>query len=301
MSKKFNASTKQSNSNALVGVGLRHQHYEDVLRPQSNSKQQVDFVEVHAENFYAEGGPALSILEQVAEKYAVSIHATSLGLGSTVEIPQKAIDAFKRLVDRINPVLVSDHACFTWGEIESMQVHAGDLLPIVLNQKTLARFIENVDRVQQSLGRQLLIENLSSYIKLPGHTMQELDFLQSVCHQTGSGLLVDINNLYVNALNDQKVSPLEHVVSILNSVEAEYVGEMHLAGFTPTLDGQLVIDDHSRPVSQDVWSAYQYALSRFGRIPTLIEWDNDLPSWNKLTAEALKARQCAKEFERFVA
>jgi len=298
MNKNSNETTIQD---VLVGVGLRHQHYEDVLRPQLDTDKRIDFVEVHAENFYAEGGPALSILEQVSQNYAVSIHATSLGLGSTAKLPQESIDAFKRLVDRINPVLVSDHACFTWGEVNSQRVHSGDLLPIVFNPKNLARFVENVDRVQQAIGRKLLIENLSSYISLPGHTMQELEFLQSVCEQTDCGLLVDINNLYVNALNDRRTAPLEAVVELLQGITPEYVKEIHLAGCAQSAAGELVIDDHSQPVTNSVWSAYQYAIHRFGNIPTLIEWDNQIPSWNRLTSEALRARALTREFTQCAA
>lgn len=289
------------NNDLKVGVGLRHQHYEDVLRPQINDANKVDFVEVHAENFYAEGGPALSILQQASKLYEVSIHATSLGLGSHSRIPMSAITSLKKLVDTINPILVSDHACFTWAKVNSIQVHSGDLLPILFNQKTLNRFIENVDQVQQILGRQLVIENLSSYVQLKGHQMQEFEFLQKVCQRTGCGLLVDINNLFVNQVNFADLARRDEscakssVANVLDGISAEFVKEIHLAGYSKALPGEMVIDDHSRAVSVDAWQVYQYAIQHFGNIPTTIEWDNQLPSWNRLTAEALTARAIASD------
>ncbi len=283
-----------------VGVGLRHQHYEDVLRSQSLSQlnRELDFIEVHAENFYADGGLALSLLKEVAQEIPTSIHATSLGLGSTTSIPFTVIKAFKKLIDEIAPVLVSDHACFAWGNNQSISrpllLHAGDLLPIVFDQKNLQHFSNNVDQVQQVIGRQLLIENLSSYLTLPGNTMHEFDFLQDVCLNTGCGLLVDINNLNVNMINLKSNHVLFDVKEILNGIDRQYVGEIHLAGCQAPKDGELMIDDHSQQVEVQVWQAYQYALQKFGSTPTLIEWDNNLPSWSTLTNEAKKAKKYAR-------
>lgn len=292
-----NSATKLFDNDLKIGVGLRHQHYEDVLRPQNNASDKVDFVEVHAENFFADGGPALSILQRVSESYDISIHATSLGLGSTARIPRSALNDLKNLVDKINPILISDHACFTWSEINSIKVHSGDLLPILFSQKTLYRFIENVDQVQQALGRQITIENLSAYIQLEGHQMQEFEFLQAVCEKTGSGLLVDINNLFVNQLNFGSGDVKESVANILDSINRNFVQEIHLAGYSAVAAGELIIDDHSQAVSLDAWQMYRYAIERFGNIPTTIEWDNQLPAWNRLAAEALTARAVANELK----
>jgi uncharacterized protein (UPF0276 family) len=293
-----------SQASTPVGIGLRHQHYEDVLRSSSQtlSERDVDFIEVHAENFYGEGGRALSILKEVASSFPVSIHGTSLGLGSVSGIPSNAIQSFKRLIDEINPKLISDHASFSWGEslllkdssgLPELQ-HSGDLLPIVFNKKTLNAFIKNVDHVQQVIGRQLLIENVSSYLALPGNVMAEFEFLQEVCHNTGSGLLVDINNIYVTAFNQKSNNPLTDIVRMIDSIEPSLVKEIHLAGCSTPQVGELMIDDHSQRVDIKVWQGYEYALIKFGRIPTLIEWDNQVPSWSMLTNEAFKAKSIAR-------
>lgn len=281
------ANNSQVNNNLSVGVGLRHSHYDSAL----TTPPAVDFVEVHAENFYADGGLALSILMDIREIYDVSLHATSLGLGSIAPIDHRAILALKRLIDQVNPILVSDHACFTWTEKNSRIEHSGNLLPIVLNQVGMQRFIENVDRVQQVIGRKILIENLSSYFTLPGSTLSEFNFLQEVCLKTGSGILIDINNIHVSQVNNETVSPMESMMNIINELDADLIGEIHLAGCAMPLDGGLMIDDHSRPVHEIVWQVYRRAIEKFGKKPTLIEWDSKLPSWRTLISEAKKAQK----------
>ena len=273
----------------LIGVGLRHQHYNDAL----SSPADIDFVEIHAENFFAEGGIGKSLLSDIKQQYDVSLHATSLGLGSAQIIPSAHLAKLSQLVDEVNPLLVSDHACFSWGQLNDIQVHAGDLLPVPFNEESLSIMSKNIDTLQRTLKRNILVENLSAYITPAGSTMPETEFLTRLCQNTGCQLLLDLNNLMVNAVNQQEESPLSQATTWLNTIPANIVGEIHLAGCTPVERGELVIDDHSQPVSDEVWALYQSALTRFGSTPTLIEWDLDLPSWATLIAEAAKAKAIA--------
>jgi uncharacterized protein (UPF0276 family) len=270
----------------MIGVGLRHGHYDDVL---AHSKV-IDFVEVHAENFFAAGGAAGALLEQVSENHPISLHATTLGLGSALGIPKQPVQNLKRLIERVSPVFVSDHACFAWSTLPNTSVHAGDLLPIAFNRDSLQVMVENVEHIQESIGRQLLVENLSAYLTPAGSNMDEVEFLVALCQRSGCRLLLDLNNLVVNATNAGVENSLNYVSEYLQCIPVGLVGEIHLAGCAPALPGFPMIDDHSQPVPEVVWDAYRVALHRFGSLPTLIEWDTDLPSWDVLTDEAVKAR-----------
>lgn len=274
-----------------IGVGLRHAHFEEAL----SSPAAIDFVEVHAENFFADGGVLHQILKNISEDYTVSLHATAMGLGSATKIPEYYVNQLLALTRLIDPFLISDHACFAWGNIGSTPVHAGDLLPIPYNTESLNIMVENVDQIQQSLGRKILVENLSAYIKMRGSTMQESEFLASLCEQTDCGLLIDLNNLLVNEKNAEKDQNLNTAKIWLDNIPVESVGEFHLAGFSQPTAGELAIDDHSQPVSDDGWALYEYALTQFGPVPTLIEWDNQLPSWQTLIDQAQKAKAIAKK------
>lgn len=274
-----------------VGVGLRHTHYTDVL----TSPKSIDFVEVHAENFFAAGGAAIAFLEEVAGTYPVSLHATSLGLGSAQGVPERPVSNLKILMERVPPYLVSDHACFAWTSVHGSQAHAGDLLPIPFNEAALDVMVANVDFTQQRIGRALLVENLSAYIGVPGSTMPEVEFLTRLCQRSGCQLLLDLNNLVVNATNAGVSDHLGYVKDFLCQLPVDSVGEIHLAGCAPALPNAPMIDDHSRPVPQIVWQAYRLALRRFGATPTLIEWDNALPSWQGLCEEARKAKIVAEQ------
>ena len=282
-----------------IGVGLRHGHYSDALtRPKA-----IDFIEVHAENFFADGGAANAVLDEVAQHYAISLHATTLGLGSAQGIPDQPLQKLQRLIERTQPMLVSDHACFTWsslqGSPQTTPVHAGDLLPIAFNEGSLNIMIENVQRVQNSISRQLLVENLSAYITPAGSTMPEVAFLSELSQRADCRLLLDLNNLVVNATNAASCANdddiLATVTHYIKQIPSHRVGEIHLAGCAPALPGEPMIDDHSQPVPQVVWDAYRVALQHVGAVPTLIEWDTALPSWNVLTNEASKARAIATE------
>jgi len=288
----------KSENKVAIGVGLRHPHYADVLAPsldlETHDSIKVDFVEVHSENFFAQGGASRALIQEVAEKYPVSLHSTALGLGSKASIAGGYLESLNELAQVVNPFLMSDHAAFSWSELEGKSVHAGDLLPIAFNEKNLKNMANNIDAVQQLTGQRLLIENLSAYIQPKNSTLSETEFLVALTELTQCGLLIDLNNLVVNANNFSDVSASDYAQSWLQKIPKNVVGEIHLAGFTPVTEGELAIDDHSQPISDIGWQLYQFSLQRFGAIPTLIEWDNNLPSWQELLAEAHKARVIAE-------
>jgi uncharacterized protein (UPF0276 family) len=263
----------------------------------------IDFVELPSENFFAQGGASRALIKQVAANYPVSLHSTALGLGSKAAIAGGYLESLNELVQTVNPFLMSDHAAFSWAEIEGKSVHAGDLLPIVFNQKNLNNMANNIDAVQQLTGQRLLIENLSAYIQpslsrelkrqSEDSVLAETEFLIALTELTQCGLLIDLNNLVVNANNFSTEPDIDYAKQWLQHIPSEIVGEIHLAGFTPVNEGELAIDDHSQAISDTGWQLYQFALQRFGAVPTLIEWDNNLPSWQELLGEASKARLIA--------
>ncbi len=270
-----------------VGVGLRHPHYGDAL----SDSYPIDFVEVHAENFFASGGPTLSVLEKITDQYALSLHATSMGLGSASQINTDYLTKLSGLIERSNPIMVSDHACFTWSQLNGKAVHAGDLLPLEYTPQNLQILVDNVDRVQQHLGRQILVENVSTYLEFEDATLNETEFLVALAERSQCGLLVDLNNVLVNVHNFSTGDPLTVAKEWLDAIPAHHIGELHLAGYTPVESPELIIDDHSQAVSEECWALYEYAIARCGPVATLVEWDNDLPSWRVLMEEALKARR----------
>lgn len=282
----MNATTQQ-----IIGVGLRSQHYEAALC----SEVLVDFVEVHAENFFADGGASLAVLDQAAALFPISLHATALGLGSKSGVMPHYVHKLKRLVERTSPILVSDHAAHAWSMHNDVLHHAGDLLPLAFNEDSLNSLCENVEKLQNSLKRSILVENISAYVTYSSNTMSETDFLSALTQRTGCGILLDLNNLVVNATNIGFTKPIEYVSQWIESIPQKAVGEIHLAGCTQPLDGELMIDDHSNYVSEVVWHAYRLALKRFGATPTLIEWDSNLPNWETLVAEAQMARRISQE------
>lgn len=284
---------------APVGIGWRHAHYGDLLE----ERPQLDFIEVHSENFFAEGGAALAVLRQGREHYPVSLHGVGLALGSAVGIDDWHLRQLARLVEQIEPIRVSDHACFArgheLGQLDSQPVHAGDLLPIPFNTAALDMLCANVQRVQDRLKRQLLVENLSAYISFSSSDRSETEFLNALVQRTGCGLLVDVNNIYVNALNDQLAGrcpdPLAASMAWLSSITPNAVEELHLAGHINT--SGMVIDDHGSRVCSAVWQLYRHAQNCFSgsagsaRVPALIEWDTDVPALSVLLDEAALARR----------
>ena len=288
---------------ALVGMGWRHPHYAEVLE----DLPPLDFLEVHSENFFAAGGAALAVLKQGRKHYPISLHGVGLGLGSAVGIDPWHLDRLAQLVEQIDPVRVSDHACFARAAVGGQTLHAADLLPIAFNAASLNILCANVQRVQDRLKRPLLVENLSAYVSFSSSDLAEsetqtqidieTDFLNQVTSRTGCGLLVDVNNIYVNALNEtlagSDVNPVTACLAWLDQINPHVVGELHLAGHISTPD--MVIDDHGSRVCAAVWQLYRHAQSRFSNVPALIEWDTDIPPLAVLLSEVALARQLPTE------
>ena len=280
--------------NALPGIGLRHAHYERML----TERPALGFVEVHSENFFGVGGAALGVLRAAREIWPVSLHGVGLALGSAVGVDPWHLDQLARLVAQIEPVRVSDHACFARAaRAGGATVHGSDLLPIPFHGESLDVLCANVQRVQDRLKRPLLIENLSAYIVWAGSDQSETDFLNALAKRSGCQLLVDVNNIYVNALNAQLAGlagdPLQACRQWLDAIAPGCVAEMHLAGHCKAPD--IVIDDHGSRVDDAVWSLYRHACLRFGDAPTLIEWDTDVPALEVLLDEAHKAGNIANQ------
>jgi uncharacterized protein len=278
-----------------IGIGWRHPHYKELLenKPSANS---IDFLEVHSENFFAAGGAALAVLRDGRAHYPISLHGVGLALGSAAGIDDWHLDQLAALVAHIDPIRVSDHACFARGTFHNQHhaqtVHAADLLPIPFSNEALTVMANNVHKVQDKLKRSIAVENLSAYVTCEGSEMAESDFLNALAKRTGCQLLVDVNNIYVNALNDQikglTENPLVQCLSWIDAINPAHVAEIHLAGHIDC--GDIVIDDHGSRVKEPVWALYRHAVKRFGNIPTLIEWDTDIPALDVLFAEAAVAR-----------
>jgi uncharacterized protein (UPF0276 family) len=281
-----------------VGIGWRHPHYAELLQRQPA----LDFIEVHSENFFAPGGAALAVLREGRARYPVSLHGVGLSLGSADGIDPWHLDQLARLVYTIDPVRISDHASFARGALPGMDgarspasVHAADLLPVPFSREALDVMCANVQRVQDRLQRQLAVENLSAYLRWQHADMRETQFLSTLVQRTGCTLLVDVNNIYVNALNAQLLGepgePLQICREWLDQIPGEAVAEIHLAGHIHC--GDIVIDDHGSRVSEPVWTLYRHAIARFGAVPTLIEWDTGVPPLDLLLDEAARAREAA--------
>ena len=280
------------NAPGNIGIGWRHPHYQTLLE----HKPALDFLEVHSENFFGAGGAALAVLREGRAHYPISLHGVGLALGSAIGLDDWHLDQLARLVADIDPIRVSDHACFARGTVQQANqftsVHGADLLPIPFNQEALNVMATNVQRVQDRLKRPIAVENLSAYLTFTGSDIPEPDFLNQLAQRTGCQLLVDVNNIYVNALNDQlnglTHQPLQQCTAWLEAINPAHVAEIHLAGHIDC--GDIVIDDHGSRIKPPVWTLYEHATRRFGAVPTLIEWDTDIPALDVLLEEAEQAR-----------
>jgi uncharacterized protein (UPF0276 family) len=257
-----------------VGVGLRAPHYKQFLA----HRPRVAWLEVHSENYLDQSGWDWHVLQQLRRDYPVSLHGVGLGLGSARGFSEAHLQRVRALVRSVDPALVSEHLC--WGAVADRQLN--DLLPLTLDQAALDLLSARVSRVQDVLGRQLLLENVSTYVRFHADAMSEAEFLAALAARTGCGLLLDINNLYVNQCNHG-----ENALAALAAIPPCVVGEMHLAGHLVTPEA--VIDHHGDRVAEPVWRLYEAALARFGAVPTLIEWDADVPPLEVLLDEADKA------------
>ena len=275
---------------AAIGIGWRAPHYAQLIE----RRPPLDFVEVHSENFFADGGAALAVLAEGRAIWPLSLHGVGLALGSAVGVDSWHLDRLARLVERIDPVRVSDHASFARAPLAAgtAPVHGSDLLPIAFTEASLRIMAANVQRVQDRLRRPILVENISFYLRWADDSIAEARFFDELARRTGCGLLLDVNNLVVNALNAGE-EPLAAVARFVDTTAAERVGEIHLAGYADR--GDIVIDDHGSRVHPPVWQAYRLAIERLGPKPTLIEWDTDLPALDVLLDEAAQAGRIMAE------
>jgi uncharacterized protein len=269
-----------------VGIGWRQPHYGELLE----RRPALDFVEVHSENFFGRGGAALAVLQRGREHYPVSLHGVGLALGSALGLDPCHLERLQCLVQRIDPVRVSDHACFARAPLERGQppVHGADLLPIAFTPAALQITARNVQQVQERLQRPIAVENLSAYLRWADDSLDEAQFFNELALRTGCSVLLDLNNLVVNAINRGDEDPVAAACRFVDAIEPRHVAEIHLAGFDAS--GTLVIDDHGSRVHGPVWQVYRHALQRLGAVPTLIEWDTDIPALDVLLDEAERAR-----------
>jgi uncharacterized protein (UPF0276 family) len=265
---------------AGAGIGLKFPHLAEILE----SRPDVGWFEIHAENFMSPGGPSLQALEQIRTRYPISVHGVGLSIGGDEPLDETHLARLGELVRWVRPGLVSEH--LAWSRLGGTSLN--DLLPLPYTEATLARVSAHVDRVQTHLGRQILIENPARYLDCTASKMAEPEFLNRLARATGCGLLLDLNNVFVSACN-LGFDPRRY----LGEVDLTSVGEIHLAGHHERRIGNQVlrIDDHGSPVKGPVWTLHDETIRRAGPRPTLIEWDNDIPTLATLLAEALRANQ----------
>ena len=282
-----------------AGIGLRQPHYGAVLE----RRPRLAFIEVHSENFYADGGAALAVLHAARAHYPVSLHGVGLSLGSAAGVDEGHLDRLARLVERIDPVRVSDHASFARAprHAGAPAVHANDLLPLAFTDAALDILVANVQRVQERLKRRVLVENLSAYLHWADGPLAEPDFFNRLTRRSGCGLLLDVNNLVVNALNEghDDAGAAAAAARWIDTIDPASVGEIHLAGYHDA--GDIVIDDHGSRVHAPVWQVFRHAVQRLGARPTLIEWDTALPELNVLLEEAASAEGVIAECNEMAA
>ena len=262
-----------------VGIGLRARHYREFL----DSRPRVDWLEVHSENYFGQGGYDLHVLEQARADYPISLHGVALSLGSADGLREAHLAKLKRLVDRIEPALVSEHLC--WGAFGPR--HFNDLLPLPYTRAARDQIVAHITQVQEILQRPILVENVSSYLQFRASKIPEFDFLAEVADRSGCGILLDVNNLYVNSVN-HGFDPAD----ALHAIPAHAVSEIHLAGHSAA--GDLLIDDHGSRVAPEVWDLYVAACSCLGPVPTLVEWDTHLPPLEVLLDEAAMAARISE-------
>ncbi|KQT20753.1 MULTISPECIES: DUF692 domain-containing protein [unclassified Bradyrhizobium] len=261
------------------GVGLKAEHCRTIVETWPD----IGFFEVHAENYMGAGGPPHRYLSAIREHYPLSLHGVGLSIGADRPLDKDHLQRLKQLIERYEPGLFSEHLAWSSHDVGFFN----DLLPVPYTAETLARVVEHVEQVQDCLGRQMLLENPSTYIAFAESTYSEIDFIAEVVRRTGCGLLLDVNNVYVASTN-QQWDPYAYV----DAYPLTQIREIHLAGHTKDADGKgrpLLIDTHNRPVDEIVWDLYDHTVRLTGPLPTLIEWDADVPAWPVLQQEAERA------------
>ena len=274
---------KPTSANA-VGVGLRHPHHKYVLE----KKPQVNWFEIHSENFFSKGGPALNFIKQIRQNYPLSLHSVGLSLGSAAKVSQKHLLNLKNLISITEPFLVSDH--ISWSNVDARVLN--DLLPIPYNAESLKILCDNISQTQDFLKRQILVENPSTYLSFIDSPIPEYEFINQTAKTTGCKILLDINNIYVSSQNNGFDAK-----KYLAKINSDIVGEIHLAGHSKRNIGnqQILVDTHNDFVCQEVWDLYKIAAQKFKATPTLIEWDQDIPEFPVLISEAKRAEKIIQQ------
>lgn len=273
---------------ARAGAGLKPEHFKEILATQPD----IGFFEVHAENYLVPGGPFHHYLTRIRERYPLSIHGVGLSIGADSPLDIDHLNALAVLLKRYQPESFSEHLAWS----THSDVFLNDLLPLPYNTATLQRVCDHIDQVQAHLGRRMLLENPATYVEFAASTWDEAAFMSEVLRRTGCGLLLDVNNVYVSSVNHQRDAK-----AVIRALPLAQVGEIHLAGFAEQVDGnddRLLIDSHGSPVAQAVWDLYAFTLGLAGPVATLLERDNDIPTWRVLLAEAnLADRQLCAVFD----
>jgi uncharacterized protein (UPF0276 family) len=266
---------------ARAGVGLKPEHYHDII----TTAPDIGWFEVHPENYMGAGGAPHHYLTRSRARYPISLHGVGLSIGSAAELDRHHLQRLLSLIERYEPAQFSEH--LAWSTHEG--AYLNDLLPLPYTKETLATVVRHIDEVQTFLGRRMLLENPSTYVGFAESDMSEVEFLSEIARRTGCGLLLDVNNVYVSATNHGFDAG-----AYIDAFPVEHVGEIHLGGHAETTDDNeapLLIDAHDREVRDEVWRLYARTLARTGPIATLIEWDNDVPDWVTLFAEARRAER----------
>ncbi len=263
------------------GLGLRKEHYHQI----AERRPRVDWFEILTENYMVAGGKPLHWLERVREEYPLVMHGVSLSIGSSDPLDLEYLRDLKTLAERVEPEWISDHLC--WTSLGGHNFH--DLLPLPYTEEAVGHVAARVRQVQDFLGRRILLENLSSYVTFRDSQMSEWEFLSAVCEAADCLILLDVNNIYVSAVN-HGFDPLEY----LEGVPAERVWQFHLAGHTTNESGRILIDTHDQPVRDEVWDLYAEAARRFGPVSTMIERDDNIPPLDELLSELEQARRVAR-------
>lgn len=264
---------------ARGGLGLKPEHFRTIL----DTAPDLGFFEIHAENYMVDGGPFHHHLSQIRSHYPLSIHGVGLSIGGESPLDEAHLDRLAALLQRYEPQSFSEHLAWS----SHGDVFLNDLLPVPYCAETLTRVCDHIDRVQEELKRRLLLENPATYVEFAASTMSEGEFISAVVRQTGCGLLLDVNNVYVSCVNHGR-----DPCAAIDALPLAATGEIHLAGFARDTDAagdELLIDSHGTPVAEAVWALYRHALRRVGQVATLIERDNDIPAFSVLLAEAKKA------------
>ncbi len=263
----------------LPGVGYKAQHYSDIMA----NPGPLGWLEIHAENYMGDGGRPIAQLRHLSERFPISVHGVGLSIGGEANLDLDHLARLKHLVTWLNPASFSEH--LAWSTHDSHFYN--DLLPLPYTARTLTRVATHINQVQDVVGRQMLLENPSSYLAFAESTMSETDFLRELVARTGCGLLLDVNNVFVSATNLQ-TSPQAYI----DAFPLDAVGEIHLGGHDEDQDetgAPLLIDSHGKAVVDPVWALLDYTLAKSGQKPLLIEWDTDVPDWSVLSAEIARA------------